>query len=411
MTGKSEARPFDPMAPEVLADPAGAYGAARDAGEVLKVSGKFEEDFYVVTSYDDVKDVLNDHTRFTKREGALLRSTERDVAMSQDPPVFNKYRRIYGTYLGPQGVKRWADAMHRYVDEFLDEIVPRGESNLHDDLARPLPVKVMATVLGLPMDRLDDYREWTDFFLTSQFNEPDPAVGEKMIADLYAFFDEQFAVRETALAEAGIALEDATPDLLGNVLSDSLLSLLTVTKHDGRPLTTAEKHRTARGFFVGNDTFTSLLLNVLYRLLEDRSKWDAVRADRSLVNVAIEESLRFDAPNIGMFRLSACPVELHGVEIPEHTRVLFALPGANHDPAAFSDPDSFRLDRPKEELQRHLGFGFGPHFCPGASIARLEANIALNAILDRMPDLELLEQPRRIEPFNFWGYKTFIARW
>lgn len=402
---------FDPLAPEVLANPAAAYGAARDAGEVLKVSGRFERDFYIVTSYDDVKNVMNDHARWTKREGALLRATEKDIALSQDPPEFNPFRRIYGTYLGPQGVKRWAEAMHRYVDEYLDALVPKGEGDLHDDIARPLPVRVMATVLGLPLDRLDDYRRWTDFFLLSQFNEPDPAVGEKMMAELYEFLDAQFAAREALLAEAGIAPEDATPDLLGNVLPDSLISLLTVAQVGDRKLTPEERRRIARGFFVGNDTFTSLFLNVLYRLLEDRERWEAVRADRSLVPVAIEESLRCDPPAIGMFRQAACPVDLHGVKVEEGSRILYAIPGANHDPAVFDNPDEFRLDRSDKELSRHLGFGFGAHFCPGAGIARLEAKIAINAVLDRMPDLELLEKPKRIEPFNFYGFKTFHAKW
>lgn len=408
MTG-SQAEPFDPLASDVMRDPFGSYGNARTACPVLKVSGRFEQDFYIVTRYDDVKSVMNDHKVWSKREGALLRSTERDVAMSQDPPKFNEYRRIYAAYLGPRGVLRWADAMRAYIAEYLDAIAPMDHGNLHDLFARPLPVKVMATVLGLPMDRLDDYRQWTDFFLTSQFNEPDPEVGRRMIDELYAFFDAQFATRERALEQAGVT--DPTPDLLGTVLSDDLLSLLVTSRYEGRPLTREERCRTARGFFVGNDTFTSLFLNLLYRLLEDRSRWDAVRADRGLIDAAIEESLRFDPPSIGMFRLSACPVEMHGVGIPERSRMLFAIPGANRDPAVFDRPDEFRLDRPAEELQRHLGFGFGAHFCPGASIARLEAKIALDMMLDRMPNLELTEQPERIEPFNFWGYRSFHTRW
>lgn len=407
--GKTEPTLFDPLDPDVMKDPFKAYGEARTECPVMKVSGQFEQDFYIVTRYEDVKSVLGDYKHWTKREGALLRSTEQDIGMSQDPPEFNEFRRIYGAYIGPKGVTRWADAMHRYVDEYLDKLEPQGKGNLHDDFARPLPVKVMATVVGLPLEGCDNYRRLTDFFLTSQFNEPDPEVGRRMIDELYEFFDGQFALREKKLKEAGIT--DPSPELLGDVLSDDMLSLLTVSRYKGRLLSPEERRRTARGFFVGNDTFTSLVLNLLYRLLEDRSRWDAVMADRSLVDIAIEESLRFDPPNIGMFRLSACPVTLHGVEIPDHVRMMFALPGANRDPEAFDRPDEFRLDRPRSELQRHLGFGFGPHFCPGASIARLEANIALNRILDRMPNLELTEEPDRIDPFNFWGYKSFMAKW
>jgi cytochrome P450 len=405
----AEAVPFDPLAPEVLADPFAAYGHARRACPVLKVSGRFEQDFYIVSRYHDVKAVMNDHGKWSKREGALLRSTERDVAMSQDPPRFNAYKRIYGHYLAPKGVARWAGKMRDYVGELLDQIVPMGKGDLHDMFARPLPVKVMATVLGLPMDRLDDYREWTDFFLLSQFNEADPEVGARMMAALYDFLDEQFAHRRALLAQAGVTEPDESH--VGTVLPDNLISLLVVARFEGKPLSQEELRRTARGFFVGNDTFTSLMLNLLYRLLEDRSRWESVRADRSLIEPAIEESLRFDPPNIGMFRLSACPVELHGVEIPEHSRMLFAIPGANRDPAVFDRPDEFQLDRSPEELQRHLGFGFGSHFCPGAGIARLEAKIALDMILDRMPGLELVAPPERVEPFNFWGYKSFPAKW
>jgi cytochrome P450 len=406
---KIEPTLFDPLAPDVLKDPFDAYGKAREQSPVMKVSGRFEQDFYIVTRYDDVKNVMSDHTHWTKREGALLRSTERDIAMSQDPPEFNLFRSIYAAYMGPKGVSRWADAMHRYVDEYLDTLEPQGQGNLHDDFARPLPVKVMATVVGLPFEGLDEYQRLTDFFLTSQFNEVDPQIGQRLIAELYDLFDQQFAIREKLLRDAGIT--EPTTDLLGDVLSDDLLSLLTVSRYKGRPLNVDERRRTARGFFVGNDTFTSLFLNLLYRLLEDRSRWEAVSANRNLIDVAIEESLRFDPPNIGMFRLSACPVNLHGVDIPDHARVLFAIPAANRDPNVFEKPDEFRLDRKPLELRQHLGFGNGPHYCPGAFIARLEAKIALNGILDRMPNLTLTEAPVRIDPFNFWGYKTFQAQW
>jgi len=406
---KSDTKILDPLTPEFLADPFTAYKEARESFPVMKVSGRFEHDFYVVTRYHDVKAVMEDHRYWTKSEGALLRSTEKNVGMSQDPPEFNIFKTTYMQYLGPKSIKRWSQAMHTYVDELLDKLVPKGQGDLHDDFARPLPVKVMATVLGLPFSGLDDYRRLTDFFLTSQFNEPDPTIGAQMISELYEFFDDQFALREQKLTAANVT--EPTMSVVGDILSDDLLSVLIVAKYRGEPLNKDERRRTARGFFVGNDTFTSLFLNILYRLLEDRNKWEIVQNNRALIDTAIEESLRCDPPSMGKFRLSNSPVTLHGVDIPEHTRVQFAIASANRDQNMFKDPDSYRLDRSPTELRQHLVFGSGPHYCPGAFIAREEARIALSKILDRMPNLTLTETPKRVDPFNFWGFKTFYAQW
>ncbi|MEO5641127.1 MAG: cytochrome P450 [Sphingomicrobium sp.] len=403
-----EVTPFDPFSAEVMRDPFTAYGDARTRCPVMKVS-KLDPEFFVVSRYADVKEVMTNHRTWTKSEGSLLRSTERNVALSQDPPDFSEFRRIYATYLSPRSVERLAEPMHRFVTEYLDTMVPLGRGDVHDLFARPLPVKVMATLLGLPQTGLDEYRRLTDFFLASQFNDPDPEVGAAMMRSLYAFFDEQLQERRNLLAQAGI--DEPSQEQIGTVLPDDLLSLLLVSKYKDRYLSQEEMRRTARGFFVGNDTFTSLFLNLLRRLLEDRTRWDAVRADPALIDVAIEESLRFDPPALGMFRKSACPVELHGVDIPEGSRMLFAIAGANRDPAVFDDPDEFRLDRDPKQLQRHVAFGFGTHFCPGSAIARLEAKIALSAILERMPELRLTDEPERIAPFNFWGVRSFPASW
>jgi cytochrome P450 len=145
--------------------------------------------------------------------------------------------------------------------------------------------------------------------------------------------------------------------------------------------------------------------------LEDPRRWARLVSDRTLVDGAIEESLRFDAPVLGMFRTSLHDVELGGTGIPGKSKIHVNYAAANHDPAMFSQPDEFILDRSPDELRKHLAFGRGAHVCPGAQLSRLEAHIALNALLDAFPTLRLDGPSTRIAPFNFWGRRRLPVAW
>ena len=130
-----------------------------------------------------------------------------------------------------------------------------------------------------------------------------------------------------------------------------------------------------------------------------------------MYQVAVEESLRFDAPVLGLYRTNTKEVNLHGLDVPERSKVMATYGAANRDPNVFKDPDTFRLDRELEELRKHLSFGLGRHFCPGAQLSRLEARLALKEIIERFPNLRLTEEPERIEPFLLWGRKTLPVAW
>lgn len=150
---------------------------------------------------------------------------------------------------------------------------------------------------------------------------------------------------------------------------------------------------------------------MIWRLLERRELWEQVRADRSLVTIAIEESLRFDPPVLAHFRTSLHPVEMHGHALPDHAKLMFSIAGANRDAVRFPHPDRFSLDRKRSEVGRHLSFGHGIHFCMGAPVARLEAQVALNMLLDRFPALRLVEKGDRIATWMYWGRKSLPLRW
>ena len=161
----------------------------------------------------------------------------------------------------------------------------------------------------------------------------------------------------------------------------------------------------------GNETTTSLITNLVWRLLQNRELWQALVDDPTLVDVAIEESLRFDPPVLGMYRTTTCPVSMSGTVIPADEKVMLLYASANRDPKVWDDPDTFRLDRDLNQLRRHMSFGFGLHVCPGAALARTETRIAVNKLIASVPTLQLDGEPERIETFLLWGKRTMPVRW
>lgn len=396
-------RELNPDEERALADPVTFHENLREGGRVAHVPA---QDYYLVGGYDEVKAVMDDHTRFTKSLGNQLAEMEPNYALNQDPPDFSAFRALYTRYMSPAGVKRWTRDCIEIADRLIDAMEPMGGGDLQPLFAKPLPAEVTAIALGLPRGQVDRYRAWTDAFLSNMI--ADPAEQARIIAELYEFFDEQFEARRGALRAANIA--EPSPEHVGTVLSDDLISVLMATPYRGRHLTNDELRRTVRGFFIGGvDTTGALILNVLNRLLGTEGLWDRVRREPALVEPAITETLRIDPPTIGMFRGTACPVDMAGETIPQGARVLYSILSANRDPARYADPDEFRLDR--KDRAPMLTFGSGAHFCPGAWTARLEARTAIERLLARLPNLRRTGPPTYFKASNFRILASFPVAW
>ena len=227
---------------------------------------------------------------------------------------------------------------------------------------------------------------------------------------MYPHFTGLIAEREAALTAAGI--DDAKLEHLGTVIPDDFMSRSLVARVEGRPLTHDERLNTCLAFLTGGqETTISLLTNLLWRLLENPVLWAQVKADPSLIEAAVEESLRFDPPVLAHFRTSLCPVEMHGEPLPERAKLMFSIVGANRDPEMFPEPDTFRLDRPVSQVRKHLSFGSGVHSCIGAPVARMEAQIALARLIERLPDLRLLGPGERLHGWMHWGRVKLPVAW
>ncbi|MFN0095545.1 MAG: cytochrome P450 [Dehalococcoidia bacterium] len=399
--------PFDVLAPEVLADPAAAYGQLREAGPVHWYPGL--GGFFVLTRYADVSAALRDHETWSFRWGG---GPQRSLSggLFSDPPEHTLFRRMLGPAHTPAAVAKLEGWIEGLAASLIDAMVETGSpADLHDSLAVPLPVNVIAEMMGVPAEQRSSFKAWSDASVVAM-NSGNPRANAEVMETIGNFFGEMIDARMAALAEWE---GPVTEELLGAALPADLVSRLAIADATTRPTTRQEMigvlHQQLIG---GNETTTSLITNVVTRLLERPELLDAVRADPGLVEVALEESLRFDPPVLGLYRTNDRPVSVGGVTIPIDSKVLMLYATANRDSRAWDDPDTFRLDRGLPELRRkQLSFGAGIHTCQGSSLARLESRIALRLIVDRFPGLRSAGATERVKPFLMWGRARMPIAW
>lgn len=378
--------PYDPFSDEVMASPFAAY---RELLERCPVHHQELDggDLWTATRHHDVDLVARDHLRWTATTGQGPRPSAR-VALFDDPPDHTRLRRIVQAAFSAPRVAALGPMIETLTDELLDAVDGTGHWDLHDALAEPLPVIVIARLLGVPEELRTTFKHWSDEILAA-FNDPTRGREERRL--MQAFFDEQVEARRRSVDPP-----------------DDLTTVLSLTEDDdGHRLTTEELWSVLVQLLIGgNETTTSGITNLVWRLLEDRTRWEAVLADRTLVEVAVEESLRHDPPVLGLYRQAVADTELSGTPVPAGARMMMCYGAANRDADVFERPDEFRLDRPATELRRHLAFGTGPHLCVGAALARLEMRVALTRLLDRFPLLRHDGPTTRIETYLLWGRRS-----
>lgn len=325
---------------------------------------------WMVFGYDDVQRTLSDWKAFSSQRGRPLGEDAQNALssslISTDPPRHRQLRSLVEQAFTPRQVRALEPRIAELVDELLSAVQGTGGMDFIRDFAYPLPVIVIAEILGIPASDRDAFKRWSDAVVTG-----DPS-GSREMGAYFARLIEQ------RRAEPG----------------DDLISGLIAAQLDGEHLDTQE----LLGFCIlllvaGNETTTNLLANTLLCWQDAPDAYAQVLADRALLPGTIEESLRFRSPVQSMFRVAAQDVELGGQLIPEGSPVLAWIGAANRDPAQFPDAGTFD---PARTPNRHLAFGNGIHFCLGAPLARLEASVALGAVLDRLTNLRVVDTP--LEP-------------
>jgi cytochrome P450 len=343
---------------------------------------------WLLTRADDIEATIRDTRRFSSAD-RVTRVIERmpgwqerlsalhenfAVGMAQrDPPAHTRVRGLVSAAFAPRRVEALRPRIEQLVDAHLDRILPTGRMELVADLAHPLPAIVIAELAGFPVADRERFRDWTN--------------------RINAFF---FA-SGVAVPEAGDAANAAIVEARGWIRPllderrarprDDLLTALGAVEIDGERLTEAEVLSTAITLFLGgHDTTTGLIALGTSALVRHPDQLALLRERPDLVPAAVEEMLRYDAPFQLNLRYVSQDVELHGVTLRRGDLVRQALGSANRDPERWPDPDRFWIERP---AGRHLAFGLGPHFCLGAALARLQAQVAIGAMVRRLPDLRL----------------------
>jgi cytochrome P450 len=343
---------------------------------------------YLLTRFDDVLEALIDPTTFSsaKGPGPMPSATMSSAAAlpATDPPHHDQLRALVSRGFTPRRVAESEPRIEALARELVDAI-PGDAFDLVPALSIPLPVFVIAEMLGVEPERLPEFRRWSDAFVGLLESQPTPELMEAALGLTSYFAD---------LAEE----RRRNP-------KDDMISALVHAEIDGRRLDKSELD----GFFIvllvaGNETTTNLISNQLRILSERPDLWKRLREDRSLVPLAIEETVRFDTPVQNLGRQTTRDVEIRGVSIPKDSRIIASYGAANRDPEAFEAPEEYR---PEREERRHLGFGQGVHFCLGAGLARLEGRIALNALLDRFETIEPgAGRPVRLQSTVIRGFES-----
>jgi cytochrome P450 len=374
------------------------FAEMRERCPMARAEEPFE--WYAVTRERDVRTLLHDWKHWTSSLGPGLARQGGGVLVSVDPPEHTFDRRLVNRAFTPAGLLAMEPDITRLIEEIIEGFVERGKGDFMQLLAVPVPLIVIAWLLGLDPDMVQKMRPRADGVISPDALEQE-RVGRAQQASSpqVQYFMGMIGARRAAVA----AGEDVPQDTLTALVSAEL---------DGRRLTDEEVMGFMGFLFIaGSQTTTQLIGNMVYRLLQHPEQMELVRRDPDLLVNAVEESLRYDAPVNGLFRTNVEEMDFLGVHLPKDTKVLCMFGSANLDPEIWDDPERFDITRDYEQLKLHYSFGQGIHYCMGAPLARVEAKVALKLTLERLPNLRLTGEPEEISAPVLHGVETLPVAW
>jgi cytochrome P450 len=377
---------------EFAADPYPAFAKLREDSPVCPVSSP-RFDSFLITRFDDAKAALNDprlskdlygpEQHFLRIFGPNSEAINKNM-LNSDPPEHSRLRRITSRAFAPRRIEALRPRVAEIVSELLDKVVPQGQADLMHDFAIPLPMMVISELLGIPAADHDKVLAWTQVIRESGSSGRPPQ-------------EERAAVQEAQLQLHHYLADVIQAKRAQPPADDMICSLIEACDQDGQ---LSERELVSTTFlllFAGHQTTADFIGNAMVALLTNPEQLDLLLRTPELLPSAVEELLRFDGPlPVASPRIATEDLEFRGVHIPAGSIVGVAINAANHDPEAFADADRLDLRR---ERGPHMGFGHGVHYCLGVTLARIEAQIGLGALLRRLPGLRLavpVEELRRL---------------
>ncbi len=377
--------PPDLLDPEFYADIDGMH----DAFRALRADGPVWRDeknaLWAVVRLTPLVDVERRADIFSSRGcyRSLIAPQEEDM-ISKDDPAHHEQRALVARRFTPKAVHRLEAAIDATVDDLVTGFLGRGELDVVDDLAAPVPARLTAHLLGFGADRAPSVRSWSERLMRIDQLEKDPSVMMGMMT----------AIQEFA-TELGPLVDDRR-----RAPRDDLVSIWANAELDGCPLDTSVLVQET-GLFIsgGAETTRTVISRGLYELARHPDAWETMAARPDAVPTAVEELIRWVTPLNNMFRTATRDARIAGTAVHEGDRVILLYPSANRDETVFDDPYTFDITR---DPNPHVAFGFGTHFCLGASLARLELRTLFTHLTQRITNLRVVTEPD-IEPNIFVG--------
>ena len=340
-------------------------------------------DVWAITRYDDVLAIEKDPVTFSSFRAPRPHGDHLPMIISMDGREHTMRRKLVSKGFTPRRVRDHEQTIRRICTEIIDRVAPRGECDFVWDIAAPLPLLLIADMLGFPPESYDDLLRWSDDLIRgTTINDPEAAM---------------------AAAEAGLAFREFQLGVIADRRSkppqDDLVSILCHAEIDGERLGDEDIIQESLLILIGGDeTSRHVMTDGMLALLAHPEQMAILRDDPSAMEIGVEELLRWVTPIKNMSRTVTRDVTMHGETMHEGDQLILMYPAANRDPRVFNDPDTLDVRR---NPNPHLAFGFGPHFCMGASLARLELRVMFGELLRRLPDLHLAGDPMPRRASNF----------
>jgi cytochrome P450 PksS len=372
---------YDLMSPQSLANPHPIYHRMREENPVCYMyDAEQKAPVWLLTRYDDCAEFLKDNSSFYK-DFAKHNAAAGDDAVANaaavinrhmltvDPPDHTRMRGLVHKAFTPRIIESLGPRIQQIADDLLDKMGTTGEADLIMSYAFPLPITVIAELLGIPAEDQARFRNWSQTIILNSLrgeNLDDVGVAVlEFIMYFHALFEERRANPGEDLITGLLAAEEAGDKLDQQELISMIFLLLAA----------------------GHETTVNLIGNGTLALMQNPDQMTALRENPALIRTAVEEMLRYGSPvSESTPRWAIRDLDLHGQKVRQGDMVTASLIAANRDPAEFANPDVFDI---KRTPNRHLAFGNGIHYCLGAPLARLEGTIATNTLLRRLPDLHL----------------------
>lgn len=360
---------YDPQDKATAAQPHDAFRRLHEGGRVHYSPAQAS---WILCRLDDVRAALRDTARITSAEGVTRLKVSLPLLVLTDGPQHTALRKQIQPAFTKGALESWQLIIDKLAEEMVATLIANPGSDVVEELAAPMPMRLIAHMLGIPDGDIDDFRKWSeqtteilDFGLTLS-SLKSSATAVHGVTSLINYMRSQLSAGH--LKGADTILGRLIEDRENGKLNDSELVLISVLL-----------------LIAGNETTTNLLGSMFDTLARNPDQYDLIRSRPELIPMAVEEQLRLSSPLQGLYRTAVTDYEVDGVTIPAGSRVFVSFAAANRDPRVFDDPDTYRADR---DPKQHIAFGYGPHMCIGAMLTRMETQAVLRELVTHVSSIE-----------------------